>query len=520
MRQDAFWTIATGREVMKRTHLLVTFSAIVLGALALRLYMLDARVFHHDESAVGSFVYTLFTKGTYTYDPVFHGPFMYYLTDLVFGVLGDTEFAARLMPALFGTATIVLLYPLRSYTGDLGLLVASALFAISPAMMYYSRFFREDSFVVFFSLFAVVCGIKYAENMQSRVRLAYSALAGAAIALSASAKENTAITFAIFVLFLAIYMVSRRIRPGRAQVADVLLFSVAGFAVFSLLFTGSVFDIQGSIEALSRAFSHWWEMHSVRRLGGPWFMYLALLLLYETPIFIFGMAGCAHFIRKREPVMLFFAYWSVASLSAYSYLGEKAPWLMVHILLPMTIVAGAYIGEVLPVIRFEKREIEALFISVLILSSAFFAFSSIRLNYFNYANPAEPMIQAAQPLQNFKAIMEKVDNVSRSNGNRSMEIQVRDGEHWTQLLWYLRHYYYVNWGGDTSLPYAPVVITNSTDADSISEYTGKYSRMDGARMGWYWFGTRDLTPDFILWRRPDRLPDTASTVLLYKDGGS
>ncbi|MCL7413835.1 MAG: hypothetical protein M8353_09505, partial [ANME-2 cluster archaeon] len=94
---------------------LLIFCAIVITATILRLYQLDVRPFHHDEAAVGSFAYKLFTGGNYTYNPVFHGPFLYYLTVVVFTIMGDTEFAARLVPALTGVGMVLLVYPFRHY---------------------------------------------------------------------------------------------------------------------------------------------------------------------------------------------------------------------------------------------------------------------------------------------------------------------------------------------------------------------------------------------------------------------
>ncbi|VVB86546.1 Uncharacterised protein [uncultured archaeon] len=84
----------------KHFSLYLAFILILIVAFLLRLYRLDERVFHHDEAAVGYFTYKLFNNGIYSYDPSFHGPFMYYATAWVFRRLGDTIYAARLIPAL------------------------------------------------------------------------------------------------------------------------------------------------------------------------------------------------------------------------------------------------------------------------------------------------------------------------------------------------------------------------------------------------------------------------------------
>lgn len=68
----------------KNFALYVIFILIIVLAFFLRFYRLDERIFHHDEAAVGYFTYKLFNNGIYSYDPSFHGPFMYYVTAEIF----------------------------------------------------------------------------------------------------------------------------------------------------------------------------------------------------------------------------------------------------------------------------------------------------------------------------------------------------------------------------------------------------------------------------------------------------
>src|SRR3990172_11167468 len=143
-------------------YLFLTF--IIIFAFFLRLYRLDERVFHHDEAAVGYYTYKLFNDSIYSYDPSFHGPFMYYVTSEMYRRIGDTIYASRLLPAIFGASMIFLLIPLRRYLGDTGMVIAAFFLAFSPSFLYYSRFYREDIFVAFFSMLLLVCAVKYAEK--------------------------------------------------------------------------------------------------------------------------------------------------------------------------------------------------------------------------------------------------------------------------------------------------------------------------------------------------------------------
>ncbi len=147
----------------KDARFFLVFILIIALAFFLRFYNLDERVFHHDEAAVGYFTYKLFNDNVYSYDPSFHGPFMYYVTAEVYRRMGDSDFSSRLLPALLGAGMIFLLIPLRKYIGNAGMVLGAFFLAVSSSFLYYSRFYREDIFISFFTLLALVCAVKYAQ---------------------------------------------------------------------------------------------------------------------------------------------------------------------------------------------------------------------------------------------------------------------------------------------------------------------------------------------------------------------
>ena len=146
----------------------IGFFLLVAIAFLLRFYRLDERVFHHDEAAVGYFTYKLFSEKYIHYDPAFHGPFMYYATTEIFKRFGDSVYSARLLPAILGSVMLFFLLPLQKYLGKKAILIAAFFLAFSPSFLYYSRFYREDIFISFFSLLLFVCAIKFAENYSNK----------------------------------------------------------------------------------------------------------------------------------------------------------------------------------------------------------------------------------------------------------------------------------------------------------------------------------------------------------------
>lgn len=146
--------------------------AIFLIAAVLRLYDLNLVPLHHDEGVNGNFLVRLVREGVYQYDPQnYHGPTLYYfsafipwVTKLFFGnsardTYGLTTFTIRLIPALFGLATIGLVFLLRRRLGTVATLTAALMLAVSPGAVYLSRYFIHETLFVFFTLGIVVAGV-------------------------------------------------------------------------------------------------------------------------------------------------------------------------------------------------------------------------------------------------------------------------------------------------------------------------------------------------------------------------
>ncbi len=592
----------------RQIALYLVFILIMLLAFFLRLYHLDERVFHHDEAAVGYYTYKLFNDGVYSYDPSFHGPFMYHVTSEMYRRIGDTIYASRLLPAILGASMIFLLIPLRRYLGNTGMVMAAFFLALSPSFLYYSRFYREDIFISFFTLLALVCAVKYAEayaqdrrsvcgsNLYSIERIFYLAIGGIAISSMAALKENAYIIQALIALFLFLFfiregwywgMIERLKRPDKEfiiPVAEVLFLVIVILVVFSLFYTGKLLDIPGMKVAVEKAVTHWYEMHRIQRMGGPYFYYMPLISLYELPVLVFGILGMFYYSckdRKKEkllavlllywvfvgmmyliaqgypwavkflpttyvqssiliflPILVlgiigvfyiqnrfiaFLVFWALSNFFIYSYVQEKVPWLVLNPLLPLILIAAAYLGELLPGLNIRSRAGAAAVI-FLVISSSFFVHSSLLLNYENYTNPAEPLIQASQPPQEkFSEFLNKTFEISSQYRNQSTDIQVVDVNMETQLLWYARHYTSIHWrvGLDAEFN-APLIVVhdsdaNETEADVMQRNLGSdYVRLDSAKMSWYWFRLSDITPDYVLWRKMNRPPDEYRFALFYK----
>lgn len=140
---------------------LVGCAAITALAAFLRFYWLELKPLHHDEGVNGFFLMSLFREGIYKYDPNnYHGPTLYYVALAFTKIFGLNTISIRSSVAIFGVLTVVLAFFLKDYIGRIGSLAAALLLALSPGMVYISRYFIHELMFVFFS-FGIVVGVLY-----------------------------------------------------------------------------------------------------------------------------------------------------------------------------------------------------------------------------------------------------------------------------------------------------------------------------------------------------------------------
>lgn len=126
-----------------------------------RFYELNLKPLHHDEGVNGYFLINLFREGIYKYDPSnYHGPTLYYISLAFTKVFGLETFSIRASVAIFGVLMVAMMLFLKKYIGSIGSLTGGLFLALSPGMVYISRYFIHEIFFVFCS-FGIVLGILF-----------------------------------------------------------------------------------------------------------------------------------------------------------------------------------------------------------------------------------------------------------------------------------------------------------------------------------------------------------------------
>ncbi len=239
------------------------YIVILLLAIFTRFYNLGARTMSHDESLHTKFSWDLYKNGNFQHTPLMHGPILFHMTALDYFLFGDNDFTARIYPAVLGILMVMFPLLFRRWIGRWGALLASVMFLISPLILYYNRYIREDTPSIFFTLIMVYCTLMYLNGpLKLRRKARWLYIFSAAMLASLGTKEVAfmyiSIFFAILFLFWLVRVGQQYLRwPGKSLFyflsITVLLGGVTAltFYVIAGIIPLSPMPVQGTAEFAS-----------------------------------------------------------------------------------------------------------------------------------------------------------------------------------------------------------------------------------------------------------------------------
>jgi uncharacterized protein (TIGR03663 family) len=195
---------------------LETLLVIVLLAIAIlsRFIDLGVRTMSHDEINHVVPTFSLYSGNGYRYDPMSHGPIQYHMIALAYALFGDDDFTTRIPAAVLNIATIlVALVAFRRYLGRTGALVAGVLIIISPLMLFYARYARNESYIVLWGILTLYSILRYLETGEKWALLLFTL----ANALHFTDKATAYMFAAEEMLFLGAYFIDRVLRKEWKQ---------------------------------------------------------------------------------------------------------------------------------------------------------------------------------------------------------------------------------------------------------------------------------------------------------------
>ncbi|MFC1936904.1 flippase activity-associated protein Agl23, partial [Chloroflexota bacterium] len=217
------------------------FSIIIFAAAFTRFYDLGARVMSHDESLHTYYSWLFFKTGNFQHSPMIHGPLQFHLLALTYNLFGDSDFTSRIPVAIASVTAVAFLWNFRRYLGRTGASITASLFVISPFMLFYGRYVRNEAFVALFGLVTFWVILRYLETGYTCYLYGITVIT----ALHFAAKETAFIFTAQILLFLGILFLSQILKqpwskPKFRNIFNSLLLFVAILCFTAIILPGQI----------------------------------------------------------------------------------------------------------------------------------------------------------------------------------------------------------------------------------------------------------------------------------------
>jgi uncharacterized protein (TIGR03663 family) len=482
---------------------------LAAAALGLRAPRLALRPLHNDEGVNAMKFRLLWDNQTYQYDPnEFHGPTLAYLTLPAAWLEGSSDFnrfteaTFRSVPVAFGTGLVLLLLLLAPEFGRAETLWAAALTALSPALVFYSRYYIHEMLLVFFTALCFFCAWRCLQSARPLWALA----AGIALGLMAATKETFVFAVAAMGLSAATTAAWSRLSGGvpssrpRWRPQHALLALLAALAVALVFFSSFFHNARGPLAAL-QACLPW-----LRRAGGvtehvhPWTFYFERLLFFHArggPVwsegfvvalavvgFVVALSGRAALpaLRLLLRLLAFYTMWLTILYTALPY---KTPWCLLGFYHGMILLAGAGAAFLWRACRSRlARTVASVALAAGLGHLAWQAWAG------NFgcddagtpycASPKNPYVYS-QTVPDALRLVETVEGIARvAPQGYDTVVEVMAPESYWPLPWYLRQFKNTGyWEGIPDAPLAPIMSVSASLRAAFDERPEKTRLMAG-----------------------------------------
>ena len=133
-------------------------------------------------------------------------------------------------------------------------------------------------------------------------------------------------------------------------------YALVFWAIWIVIQTTFFTHLGGAGSGLWQSLGYWVAQQDVARGGQPWYYYLVITPVYEHLPLVLAIAGGVFYIRRRDRLGGFLAFWAAGSFVLYSLAGEKMPWLLVNLTLPMIVLAGKFLGDVVRMVQWRHAQ--------------------------------------------------------------------------------------------------------------------------------------------------------------------
>jgi len=365
---DAFMAARKEVTISIFSFLFLVFLALGLGCFY-RFPSLERRPMHTDEAILGMKLAEYSQTGHFQYDPKdYHGPALHQ-TSLLWAKLSGwgqpgtwTEADLRMVAVLCGLCLLVITLLFGDVLGRLGTAMAMLMSAVSPMMVYYSRYFIMEMQLCVLIALTLGCFWRYS---QGGGRL-WLVLGGCALGFQHATKETFILNVAAALAGWAAARLlvgdfqpakSRSLRLGSAEskggrtrawlwvLVPALVISVASYS-------GGFRDWKAVQDSVT-CYMNYFQRSDGSGHEKPWHYYLTLifwrkdtLIWTEAMIGGLGIIGMIYAVigefktMSRQAFLIFLSVYTLALITGYSLLSYKTPWCILSAQYALTLLAG------------------------------------------------------------------------------------------------------------------------------------------------------------------------------------
>jgi len=451
---------------------------------------------HCDEAVHADKLGTLLEQGRYEYSTAdYHGPTLYYVSLAAVRAQGFTRYAdltevsLRVVPALIGVLLVAAHFWLVPYLGLPAAASAGLFTAVSPAMVYYSRYYIHEMLLVFLTFCAMLAVFAYVR----RPSAARAVVAGALFGLMYATKETWILAAACMLVagvvswwgrppglrrtpwsgFLGGAFAQQHSRT-RGSGADqgvcpthISLAGGAGVLIAALLMSSFLTHPRGIVDSILAYRTYFARGSGVNTLHvNSWHFYFDRLLYFHysgAPVWsealIAALAVVGFVAAIRQPgVPRFLALYTVLMTAVYCAIPYKAPWNILGFLHGMILLAG--IGVVWLFQRARRFAPRVLLVALVGIGVGHLGWQARAASFAYGADPRNPWVYAHTGTDVY-LIAKQLEALAVAHPlGHALPIQIVTRENLWPLPWYLRRYPGARWWNEVSdtAPSAPVIL--------------------------------------------------------------
>ena len=438
------------------------FSALfllILGtAVLFRVARLDIRPMHHDEANQAVKFGDLLERGEYRYDPIeHHGPSLYYFSLPFAWAASGRSFAAldettlRLVPAFFGAGIVLLMLLLKGGFSRPAIVFSAMFAAVSPILVFYNRFYIQETLLVFFLLGALASSWRY----HVKRSWGWAAATGIFAGLMYATKETCVIAFGALLGGLLLARVFTKEPFGKKPpLSHAFILLGAAFCVAFLLFSSFFQNPRGILDSVLSFQNYFTKVGEAGVHVYPWPYYLKMLAFsrygsgpvwsegFILALGVIGSVGAFYPRWSKESSSLFMRvvfFYTLLATAIYSAIPYKTPWNMLPFFIGIILLAGN--GAAFLLDRCKNLALWSLALVIMYAGILHLGYQAYSANFRYFADPRNPYVYA-HTSTDFLKLVQRVEDISRSHPNgKDMLIKVitHPDEAWP-LPWYLRGY--------------------------------------------------------------------------------